>query len=134
VPDFAAVTIYHTLQTGPGMGFGVEAGKWKKDAGKFSYFLGTEVLWGSSQENNGKTTTRSKTVVISFYVKGQYKLANRLYVIAQPELVNLTNLELRSGIRYVLPITKTMGVGLEPGYAFVGKQCSLNTNIHLALP
>ena len=39
VPSFAALTVYHTLQTGSAMGFGIEAGKWKKDDGKFSYFL-----------------------------------------------------------------------------------------------
>jgi hypothetical protein len=134
VPAFAALTVYHTMQTGPGMGFGLEAGKWKKDAGKFSYFLGTEVLWTNNEQNEGKTTTRSKTVVISFYVKGQFKLANRFYLIGQPELVNLSYLELRTGFRYVMPITNTLGVGLEPGYAFVKKQCSLNSSIHLALP
>jgi hypothetical protein len=134
IPEFAALTLYHTLQSGPVMGVGIEAGKWKKDAGKFSYFLGTEILWSDTQEKTAKSTGYSKGMIISFYVKGQYKIANRVYLIGQPELVNLSSLELRTGFRYVVPITKIIGIGLEPGYTLVKKQWSLNTNFHFALP
>lgn len=115
------------------MGIGIEAGKWKKDAGKFSYFLGTEMHRSDRNENNLKSTVSSKELIISFYWKGQYKIANRFYLIAQPELVNLSSFEMRTGIRYVMPLTKIMGIGLEPGYSLIRKQWSLNTNVHFAL-
>ncbi|MDP4249483.1 MAG: hypothetical protein Q8918_05150 [Bacteroidota bacterium] len=134
IPAFAALTVYHTLQTGPVMGVGIEAGKWKKDAGKFSYFLGTEILWSNTEERTGKSTAYSKGMVISFYIKGQYKIANRFYLIAQPELVNVSYLEMRAAIRYVVPVTKIIGIGIEPGYSMVKKQWSLNSNFHFALP
>ena len=133
IPSFAALTVYHTWQSGPAMGIGMEAGKWKKDAGKFSYFLGTEMFWSEKTENNPKTTVNSKELIISFYWKGQYKIANRFYLIAQPEIVNLSSFEMRTGIRYVMPLTKIIGIGLEPGYSLIKKQWSLNTNVHFAL-
>jgi hypothetical protein len=133
VPSFAALTVYHTWQTGPGMGLGIEAGKWKKDAGRFSYFLGTEMLWSNRSEKNGKLPGGTNSLFISFYWKGQYKMAERFYFIAQPEIVNLSSFDMRTGIRFVLPVTKIIGVGLEPGYALVKKQWSLNTNVHFAL-
>jgi hypothetical protein len=112
IPSFPALTIYHAFQGGPSMGLGIEAGNWKKDAGKFSYFL---------------------EMMISFYWKGQYKITNRMYMIAQPELINFSSFDLRMGIRYVMPLTKIIGIGIEPGYSLVNKQVSLHTNIHFAL-
>lgn len=133
VPSFAALTIYHTLQTGSAMGFGIEAGKWKKDDGKFSYFLGTSMIWAENDQQDQKTSENSKELAISFYWKGQYKIANRLYLIAQPELINLSSFEMRAGARYVFPLTKILGIGLEPGYSLIKKEWSFNTNIHFAL-
>jgi hypothetical protein len=113
------------------MGFGVEAGKWKKDEGKFSYFLGTSLVW--ADHGNLKKTENYKELNISFYWKGQFKVANRVYVIAEPELINLSAFEMRAAARYVFPLTKIIGIGLEPGYALINRQWSLNTNLHFAL-
>lgn len=133
VPSFAALTVYHVLQTGPSTGFGIEAGKWKKDAGKFSYFLGTSLVWEENDSRNQKTSDHYKELNISFYWKGQFKLADRFYLIVQPELINLSAFETRTAMRYVFPLTKIMGIGLEPGYALITREWSLNTNIHFAL-
>jgi hypothetical protein len=133
VPSFAALTVYHVLQTGPSMGFGIEAGKWKKDAGKFSYFLGTSLVWEKNKSSNQKTSDPYKELNISFYWKGQFKLADRFYLIVQPELINLSAFETRTAVRYVFPLTKIMGIGLEPGYALINREWSLNTNVHFAL-
>lgn len=133
VPSFAALTIYHVLQSGGEMGFGVEAGKWKKDEGKFSYFLGTTLAWTENDSRDPKTSDSFKELNISFYWKGQYKVAERFYLIAQPELINLSAFEMRTAVRYVFPLTKIMGIGLEPGYALINRQWSLNTNVHFAL-
>jgi len=133
VPSFAALTLYHVLQTGSSMGVGVEAGKWKKDAGKFSYFLGTSLVWADPGSRNQKTSDSYKELNISFYWKGQFKVAERFYLIAEPELINLSAFEMRTAIRYVFPLTKIMGIGLEPGYALINRQWSVNTNLHFAL-
>jgi hypothetical protein len=134
IPSFPALTIYHAFQGGPSMGLGIEAGNWKKDAGKFSYFLGMEILWPEEKETKLKTSGNiSNDMMISFYWKGQYKITNRIYMIMQPELINFSSFDLRMGIRYVMPLTKIIGIGIEPGYSLVNKQVSLHTNIHFAL-
>ena len=133
IPAFPALTVYQTFQTGHGMGFGVEAGNWKKDAGRFSTFIGTSVMWADSKNSDTKTTTTDKQMLLSFYVKGQYKLTNHLYAIAAPGIVNLTYLELQTGFRYVIPVTRVIGIGIEPTYAFNQKQFILNANMHFAL-
>jgi hypothetical protein len=115
------------------MGFGVEAGSWKKDAGRFSYFIGTSMVWAGNSSPENKTSSSQKQVLLSFYVKGQYKLSNHLYLIAAPGIVNLSYVELQTGFRYVVPLTRVIGIGIEPAYAFNQKQLVMNANLHFAL-
>jgi hypothetical protein len=115
------------------MGFGVEAGSWKKDAGKFSYFIGTSMVWAGNTSPENKTETSQKQVLLSLYVKGQYKLTKHLYVVASPGIVNLSYFELQAGFRYVVPLTRVIGIGIEPAYAFIQKQLVMNANLHFAL-
>jgi hypothetical protein len=133
IPSFPALTVYQTFQTGHGMGFGVEAGNWKKDAGKFSYFIGTSMVWGENLNSNVKTSTSQNQMLLSFYVKGQYKLSNHLYIVAAPGVVNLSFFDLQTGLRYVVPITRVIGIGIEPAYSFNQKLFVLNANLHFAL-
>jgi hypothetical protein len=134
IPSFPSVTVYSVFQTGHGMGFGVEAGTWKKDAGKFSYFIGTNLVWADSSNNSKiKTSMAQNQAMLSFYLKGQYKLMNHLYLVAAPGIVNLSYLELQTGLRYVIPLTKVIGIGIEPAYAFNQKQFVVNANLHFAL-
>jgi|SRR5450432_699087 len=133
IPAFPSLTIYHAIQTGPGMGFGIEAGSWNKDGGKFSYFFGTEVLWNNSTNYLSKDNQHSNSVMFSFYLKGQYKITNHLYVVAAPGVVNLSYFEFQAGLRYVIPVTHVIGIGIEPAYAVNQRQLVLNTNIHFAL-
>lgn len=133
VPSFPSLTVYQAFQTGHGMGFGVEAGTWNKDAGKFSYFIGTSMVWSGSTNTQVKTEATESQVLLNFYVKGQYKLTNHLYVIAAPGIVNLSNFELQTGFRYVVPVTRIIGIGIEPAYAFYQKQFVVNANLHFAL-
>jgi hypothetical protein len=60
-------------------------------------------------------------------------VADRVYLIAQPGMINLSSFEMRTAIRYVFPLTRVMGIGLEPGYGLINRQWSVNTNIHFAL-
>jgi hypothetical protein len=134
ISSFPSITVYQAFQTGHGMGFGVEAGNWKKDAGKFSYFIGTSLVWNNN--SNTKIKTQSPTInqtLLSFYLKGQYQLTSHLYAIAAPGIVNLTYFELQTGLRYVVPLSKVIGIGVEPAYAFSQKQFVVNANMHFAL-
>ena len=133
IPSFPTVTVYQAFQTGHGMGFGLEAGTWNKDAGKFSYFIGTSMVWAKDNHSDLKTSTSQKQALLSFYLKGQYKLSNHLYVIAAPGIVNLSYFELQTGLRYVVPVTRVIGIGIEPAYAFNQKQFLINANLHFAL-
>lgn len=133
IPSFPSVTVYQSFQTGHGMGFGAEAGTWNKDAGKFSYFVGTSLVWINNNQANVKTTGSQKQTLLSFYLKGQYQLASHLYVIAAPGIVNLSYLDLQTGFRYVFPLTSVIGIGLEPAYSFNQRQFVINTNLHFAL-
>ena len=135
VSSFPALTIYQVTQTNHGLGFGIEAGSWNKAASKFSYFIGTSMVWAGNSGTQVKSTvpqSKSQTL-LSFYVKGQYKISNHLYVVAAPAIVNLTYLELQAGLRYVIPVTKSLGLGIEPAYAFNQRQMVLNLNMHIAL-
>jgi hypothetical protein len=133
IPSFPSLTLYQAFQTGHGMGFGVEAGTWNKDAGKFSYFMGTSVVWAQNNYTKIKTSSSQNQILLGFYLKGQYKLTKHLYVVAAPGIVNLTYFEVQSGIRYVVPVTKVIGIGIEPAYAFYQKQFLVNANLHFAL-
>ena len=133
IPSFPSVTIYQSFQTGHGIGFGAEAGTWNKDAGKFSYFVGTSMVWVDNKEADAKTVSSQKQTLLSFYLKGQYQLSNHLYVIAAPGIVDLTYFDLQTGFRYVFPVTSVMGIGIEPAYSFNQKQFLINTNLHFAL-
>jgi len=133
ISSFPSVTVYQAFQTGHGMGFGIEAGNWKKDAGRFSYFFGTSLVWANNNNANTKTNELVNQTMLSFYVKGQYKITNHLYVVAAPGIVNLTNMEFQAGLRYVIPVTHLIGIGVEPAYAFGQKQLVVNANVHFAL-
>jgi hypothetical protein len=133
IPSFPSVTVYQAFQTGYGMGFGVEAGTWNKDAGKFSYFIGTSMVWAGNSKINVKTGSSQYQSLMSFYLKGQYKLTKHLYIVAAPGIVNLSYFELQSGLRYVVPVTRIIGIGIEPAYAFNQKQFVINANLHFAL-
>lgn len=134
IGSFPSLTVYQAFQTGHGMGFGVEAGNWNKDAGKFSYFIGTSLVWSDNSNSKSKTTAPAGSqTYLNFYVKGQYQLTNHLYAIAAPGIVNLSFFELQTGLRYVIPISHVVGIGVEPSYAFGQKQFVVNANMHFAL-
>jgi hypothetical protein len=135
IPAFPSVTVYQTVQTGPGIGFGIEGGNWKKDAGKFSYFFGTSIVWNNRLNTAAKTESNQYTgqTMINFYLKGQYRISKHLYAVAAPGIGNLSYFELQTGLRYVVPVTKVIGIGIEPAYAFHQKELVANINFHFAL-
>jgi hypothetical protein len=133
IPSFPSITVYQAFQTGHGMGFGVEAGTWNKDAGKFSYFLGTSMVWANDSYTKAKTSTPQNQAYMSFYLKGQYKLTSHLFIVASPGIANLSYFEFQTGFRYIVPLTHTIGIGIEPAYAFNQRQLVVNANLHFAL-
>jgi hypothetical protein len=133
IPSFPTVTVYQSFQTGHGIGFGAEAGTWNKDAGKFSYFVGTSMVWVQNDPMEVKTTSAQKQTLLSFYLKGQYQLTSHLYVVAAPGIVDLSYFDLQTGFRYVFPLTSIIGIGVEPAYSFNQRQFVINTNVHFAL-
>jgi hypothetical protein len=135
IPSFPSVTVYQTVQTGPGIGFGIEGGNWKKDAGKFSYFFGTSMIWNNRLNTGSKTESNQhpNQTMINFYLKGQYRISKHLYAIAAPGVGNLSYFELQTGLRYIIPVTRVIGIGIEPAYAFHQKELVANINLHFAL-
>ncbi len=133
VPSFPELTVYQTVQTGHGLGFGIEAGNWQKDAGKFSYFLGTNMVWSQNTNSNIKNNSSQNQMLLSLYVKGQYKITNHLFAVAAPAVINLSYFDFQTGLRYVIPVTKEVGVGIEPAYSFNQKVVVVNLNLHFAL-
>jgi len=133
IPSFPSVTVYQTLQTGHGIGFGAEAGTWNKEASKFSYFVGTSMVWVQNTSADPKTISSQKQTLLSFYLKGQYRLTNHLYVVASPGIIDLSYFDLQTGLRYVFPVTSVIGIGVEPAYSFNQRQFLVNTNLHFAL-
>jgi hypothetical protein len=133
IQSFPSVTVYQSFQTGHGVGFGAEAGTWNKEASKFSYFVGTSMVWVDNKQSDVKTTGMQRQALLSFYLKGQYRLSNHVYVIAAPGIVDLSYFDVQTGFRFVFPLTSVIGIGLEPAYSFNQKQFVFNTNIHFAL-
>jgi hypothetical protein len=112
----------------------MEAGKWNREASRFSYFLGTKLQWFGVSESSAKSSDQSKyNTRFSLYMKGQFRIIDRLYLVVSPQFVNLTSFETGTGLRYVLPISRVLGIGIEPTYSIIEKQFSINTNIHFAL-
>ena len=131
VSSFGAITVYHVAQPGTNFGFGFEAGSWNKDESPFSYFIGSKMQWFKSSAD--KSENNAEKIRYSVYVKGQYEIITHLYVVAAPSFVNLSSFDAQAGLRYVFPLSKFIGIGVEPGYSFIQKQYSINTNIHFAL-
>lgn len=133
VPSFQAFTIFYTLQPGSTFGFGFEAGKWNKDASRFSYFLGGKLQWFQLNPNSDKFNNSADNIRFSVYMKGQARVVDRLYFELSPEFVNLSSFDLGFGLRYIYPLSESLGIGIEPTYSIVQKEYSLNANIHFAL-
>jgi hypothetical protein len=133
-PSFGAITFFYTVQPGSTLGFGMEAGKWNKEASRFSYFLGTRMQWYPQgfRENN-KVNGVQDVEKFYLYLKGQCRIVNRLYLEAAPQVLNLSHFEGSAGLRYVQPLGSLIGVGVEPSYLIVAKQLSVSVNVHLAL-
>jgi len=133
VPSFGVITVYYVAQPHSGFGFGMEAGKWNKDDSRFSYFIGAKLQWFDLVPGSDKYSNSDNNIHYTAYVKGQFEMLNRLYVVVSPEFVNLSSFDARAGLRYVFPISNNIGVGVEPAYAIVQKAYSVNANIHFAL-
>ena len=133
-PSFGALSVYDVLQPGSTFGFGLEAGKWNKDAARFSYFLGTKMQWMQQGEGLSKANgAYQENTRFTLYVKGQFRIVNRFYLVVSPGFVNLSAFETTAGLRYVFPISRVIGIGLEPSYSIVQQKFSINTNLHIAL-
>lgn len=131
--SFGEVTLYYSVQPGSTTGFGMEGGNWNKESSRFSYFLGTKMQWYQQSVSGDKINSSNNFINFYLYVKGQYKIVDELYIIATPQLLNLTSFDFAPGLRYVFPIANGLGVGLEPSYSIIQKQFTLNANIHIAL-
>ncbi len=95
--------------------------------------MGTNMVWSQNTNSNIKNNTSQNQMLLSFYVKGQYKITNHLFVVAAPRYLNLSYFDFQTGLRYVIPVTKEVGVGIEPAYSFNQKVMVLNLNLHFAL-
>ena len=91
------------------------------------------MVWAQNPGSKIKTDNVQNQTFLTFYVKGQYKLTKHLYAVVSPGIVNLSNFEVQTGLRYVLPVSRVIGVGIEPAYAFNQKQFLVNVNLHFAL-
>jgi len=133
IPSFGAITLYHIAQPHSNFGFGMEAGKWNKEDSRFSYFMGAKLEWFRLVPGSDKFNNSAGNIHFSVYMKGQFELMDRFYVVVSPEFVNLSSLDAEAGFRYTFPISTSIGIGVEPAYSFIQRQYSLNTNIHFAL-
>jgi hypothetical protein len=133
VPSFQAFTAYYILQPGSDFGFGFEAGKWNKDASRFSYFLGSKLQWFQLNPNSDKFKDDAKNIRFTVYMKGQARVVDRLYFELTPQFVDLNFFDIGLGMRYTYPLSESVGIGIEPTYLVVQKEYSMNANIHFAL-
>jgi hypothetical protein len=134
IPSFGAVTLYQVLQPGSTFGFGMEAGSWnKKNTSRFSVFLGAKMQWFNQTQNISKIDGSGDKTRFAVYAKGQFEILKRFYAELSPELVDLASFDANAGLRYVIPVTRNLALGIEPSYLVVEKQYLLNLDIHFAL-
>jgi len=133
ISSFQSVTMYYIVQPGSSFGFGLEAGQWNKEGSRFSYFLGSKMQWFRTDPGSDKFNNNANNLRFSFYLKGQAKIVNKLYLVVTPQFVNLSTFETGLGLRYTYPLSEVIGIGVEPIYSIINKEYSLNANIHLAL-
>ena len=133
IPSFQAFTAYYILQPGSDFGFGFEAGKWNKDASRFSYFLGAKLQWFQLDPNSDKFNNGANNIRFAVYMKGQARIVDRLYFELTPQFVDLNYFDIGLGMRYTYPLSESVGIGIEPTYLVFQKEYSLNANIHFAL-
>ncbi len=134
IPSFGAITVYQVLQPGSLVGFGFEGGTWnKKSTSRFSVFLGAKMQWFNQTPNPSKEDNSGEKTRFAVYAKGQFEVLKRFYIELSPELVNLSSFDAAVGLRYVIPVTRYLALGLEPSYLVVDKQYVVNLNVHFAL-
>jgi hypothetical protein len=133
ITSFGAITVYQVFQPRTSFGLGMEAGTWNIKESRFSLFYGASMQWIPIQNSTFKNVGSNDKIRFAAYLKGQMELINRLYLELSPEFVNLSSLDLGAGLRYIVPLTRQMGLGIEPTYWIAQKTCSVNVNLHFAL-
>jgi hypothetical protein len=133
ISSFAAITVYTVFQAKSDFGLGMEAGTWNKTSSRFSFFVGTKMQWYPEEVVTAKGMASEDKIQFAAYLKAQFALANRFYLLVSPEFVDLSSFETAVAVRYVLPVTKYFGLGLEPTYLIIKKDYSLTVNFHFAL-
>ena len=130
---FQSFTTYYTVQPGSLVGFGLEGGNWNKERSRFSYFLGAKMHWFQYNAQNAKFSNPAENIRFAFYLKGQARIINRLYLLVTPQFVNLHSFEAGLGFRFTYPLSEVIAVGIEPTYGVVLREFSLNANFHFSL-
>lgn len=131
-PDFSSTTGYTIIQKGFKWIAGAETGRWQGEAdSRFSFFGG--LYLGKYKDTITKTGKIQGNSTFALYEKTQVRIVpNFLYAVASPEIVDFNHFEFRAGLRITLPLTQKIGIGIEPGYAFVSKAYYSAVNIHIA--
>lgn len=132
---FPVISLYHIAQNGAMKGFGFEGGSFAMQ-NRFSYFIGAKMQWfgdTTSANKYGENYRSGDNAQFSMYVKGMMRIVNHVHLTASAEVINLTSLELRAGVRGTIPITRMIGIAVEPNYGVLNKKITVNTGILIAL-
>lgn len=125
VPVFA---LYYSHEANTKYGLGIEAGVQGIDS-RFGIYAGFNFKKMSTSYTQKDTTdfaTRG-----SLYIRGAYRLTQpgvrgSVFLTAAPEISVQTGFDLKTGLRFMMPLGGKKALGFEPLYSFKQKTLSFN--------
>jgi hypothetical protein len=124
------VSAYYILDAKPGVKTGFEAG-YIGHGSRFGYSVGFEMEFHDQEKPLGEEYANQTGDMFKMYFKGNYRIykkANNLILLTlSPEINMKSRFDLKTGIRFLIPVSQKFGFGLEPSASL------LNGNFSTAL-
>jgi hypothetical protein len=111
------VSAHYILDGKPGVKTGFEAG-YIGHRSRFGYSAGFELEFHDQEKSSGEENANLTGNMFKMYFKGNYRIYkkenNILLLTLSPEINMKSRFDLRSGLRFILPVSPKLGFGLEP--------------------
>ncbi len=127
-PSAPVFAMYYTREANTKYAFGLEAGVQGMES-RFGIYAGFNFKKMSStymQKDSTDFGTRG-----SLYIRGAYRLTQpgvrgSVFLTAAPEISVQTGFDLKTGLRFMMPLGGKKAIGFEPQYSFKQKTLSFN--------
>ena len=127
-PAVPVFSVYYSHEAGTRYGLGIEAGSQGVESpfGLYAGFYLKKLAPQALKSDSSGFTMRG-----SLYLKGAFRLnqptgRGSIFLTAAPELSVQTGFDLKSGLRFMLPLSGKKALGLEPLYSVRQRNFSFN--------